>query len=127
PAGAIPKDGPSAGVTMLSSIASKLLKKPVNPKVAMTGEISLRGSVLPVGGIKEKVIAAHRAGVTDVVLCRKNQKDLREVPAEIKKDLEFHFVDNVNDVLKYILDVELPEFSKRGFGNSAPFAPGAVN
>ena len=127
PAGAIPKDGPSAGVTMLTSIASKLLKKPVSPKLAMTGEISLRGSVLPVGGIKEKVIAAHRAGVTEVILCKKNQKELREVPEEIRKDMEFHFVDNVNDVLKIALDVELPNFMKRDLGNSAPFSPGAMN
>ncbi len=108
PAGAIPKDGPSAGVTMLSSIASKLLKRPVNPKLAMTGEISLRGSVLPVGGIKEKIIAAHRAGVNEIILSKKNEKDLREVPAEIKKDIQFHFVENVNEVLKVALDVELP-------------------
>lgn len=127
PAGAIPKDGPSAGVTMLSSIASKLLKKPVNPKLAMTGEISLRGSVLPVGGIKEKVIAAHRAGVREIILCKKNQKDLREVPEDIKKDLEFHFVENVNEVLKLVLDVDLPDFAKKSYGNSTPFASGAVN
>lgn len=127
PAGAIPKDGPSAGVTMLSSIASKLLKKPVSPKLAMTGEISLRGSVLPVGGIKEKVIAAHRAGVREIILCKKNQKDLREVPEEIKKDLEFHFVENVNEVLKLVLDVDLPDFAKTSYGNSTPFASGAVN
>lgn len=127
PAGAIPKDGPSAGVTMLTSIASKLLKKPISPKLAMTGEISLRGSVLPVGGIKEKIIAAHRAGVTEVILCRKNQKDLREVPEEIKKDMEFHFVENVNEVLKIALDVELPEFVKRSIGDSTPFMPGTVN
>lgn len=127
PAGAIPKDGPSAGVTMLTSIASKLLKKAVNPKLAMTGEISLRGSVLPVGGIKEKIIAAHRAGVTEVILCKKNQKDLKEVPEEIKKDMEFHFVENVNEVLKIALDVELPDFIKRNIEDSAPFMPGAIN
>ncbi len=127
PAGAIPKDGPSAGVTMLTSIASKLLKKPISPKLAMTGEISLRGSVLPVGGIKEKIIAAHRAGVTEVILCKKNQKDLREVPEEIKKDMEFHFVENVNEVLKIALDVELPEFTKRSIEDSTPFSPGAIN
>ncbi len=109
PAGAIPKDGPSAGVTMLTSMASKLLKKPVNPKLAMTGEISLRGNVLPVGGIKEKIIAAHRAGVKEVILCRKNERDLKEVPDEIRRDLKFHFVDNVNEVLKYALNIELPE------------------
>ena len=127
PAGAIPKDGPSAGVTMLTSIASKLLKKPVNPKLAMTGEISLRGSVLPVGGIKEKIIAAHRAGVTEVILCRKNEKDLREVPQDIKKDMKFSFVDNVNDLLKIALEINFPSFPRRNFADTTPLQPGAIN
>ncbi|UXR63413.1 endopeptidase La [Bdellovibrio bacteriovorus] len=112
PAGAIPKDGPSAGVTMLTSIASLLLNKPVDPKLAMTGEISLRGSVLPVGGIKEKVIAAHRAGVQEILLCRRNEKDLREIPEDIRKDLRFHFVEDVNDVLKITLGVDLPRWDQ---------------
>ncbi|NUN05782.1 MAG: endopeptidase La [Bdellovibrio sp.] len=111
PAGAIPKDGPSAGVTMLTSLASLLLNKPVNPKLAMTGEISLRGSVLPVGGIKEKVIAAHRAGVREVMLCKKNERDLKEIPEEIRKDIRFHFVETVNDVLKVALGVDLPRWN----------------
>lgn len=111
PAGAIPKDGPSAGVTMLTSIASLLLNKAVNPKLAMTGEISLRGSVLPVGGIKEKVIAAHRAGVREVILCNKNMKDLREIPEELRKDIHFHFVEDVNDVLKVALNIDLPRWN----------------
>lgn len=126
PAGAIPKDGPSAGVTMLTSMASKLLKKPVSPKLAMTGEISLRGSVLPVGGIKEKVIAAHRAGVTEIILCKRNEKDLKEVPPEVKKDIQFHFVDNVNDLLKLALDVDLPGY-KAAHIDPMPFSPGAMN
>lgn len=113
PAGAIPKDGPSAGVTMLTSMASLLTKRAVDPKLAMTGEISLRGSVLPVGGIKEKVIAAHRAGVREVIMCTKNKKDLREIPDEIKKDIRFHFVDEVNDVLKIALGVNLPHWDAR--------------
>jgi ATP-dependent Lon protease len=108
PAGAIPKDGPSAGVTMLTSLASLLLHKPVDPKMAMTGEISLRGSVMPVGGIKEKIIAAHRAGVKDVILCKKNEKDLKEIPEEIRKELSFHFVEDVNEVIKVALGIELP-------------------
>lgn len=112
PAGAIPKDGPSAGVTMLTSLASLLLNKPVNPKLAMTGEISLRGSVLPVGGIKEKVIAAHRAGVREVLLCRKNERDLKEIPEEIRKDIRFHFVEDVNEVLKVALGVTLPRWNE---------------
>lgn len=128
PAGAIPKDGPSAGVTMLSSMASMLLKKPVNPKLAMTGEISLRGSVMPVGGIKEKIIAAHRAGVTEVILCRRNEKDLKEVPEEIRKDLKFHFVDNINEVLKIALNVELPQLPRVDFSTGGtPLAPHGVN
>lgn len=112
PAGAIPKDGPSAGVTMLASMASMLMNKPVDPKLAMTGEISLRGSVLPVGGIKEKVIAAHRAGVQEVLLCRRNEKDLKEIPEEIRKDLRFHFVEDVNEVLKITLGVDLPRWDQ---------------
>ena len=127
PAGAIPKDGPSAGVTMLSSIASKLLKRPVNPKLAMTGEISLRGSVLPVGGIKEKVIAAHRAGVNEIILCKKNEKDLREVPESIKKDIKFHFVSSVNEVLKIALGVDLPQIYIPTVGGSSSMESGTVN
>ena len=112
PAGAIPKDGPSAGVTMLTSMASLLTKKAIDPKLAMTGEISLRGSVLPVGGIKEKVIAAHRAGVREIIMCSKNRKDLKEIPEEIKKDIHFHFVDEVNDVLKIALGINLPHWDQ---------------
>jgi ATP-dependent Lon protease len=110
PAGATPKDGPSAGVTMLTAMASLLTKKAISPKMAMTGEISLRGSVLPVGGIKEKVIAAHRAGVREILMSSKNKKDLREIPEEILKDLSFHFVDTVNEVLKLTLGLEFHEW-----------------
>jgi len=127
PAGAIPKDGPSAGVTMLTSMASTLLKKPVNPKLAMTGEISLRGSVMPVGGIKEKIIAAHRAGVKEILMCRRNERDLKEVPEEIRQDLKFHFVDNINEVLKIALGVEFPVVAKVEFPAGTPFAPSGVN
>lgn len=112
PAGAIPKDGPSAGVTMLTSMASMLLNKPVDPTIAMTGEISLRGSVMPVGGIKEKVIAAHRAGVQEILLCRRNEKDLKEIPEDIRKDLRFHFVEDVNEVLKITLGVNVPKWDQ---------------
>lgn len=122
PAGAIPKDGPSAGVTMLTSMASLLLNKSVDPKLAMTGEISLRGNVLPVGGIKEKIIAAHRAGVREVILCNKNQRDLREIPEEIKKDIVFHFVEDVNEVLKVALDIDLPHWNQLSL-NPPPSPP----
>lgn len=99
PAGAIPKDGPSAGVTLVTSLVSMLTGKPVSPKVAMTGEVTLRGNVLPVGGIKEKVLAAHRAGVESVILPLKNKKDLSEVPLETRESLQFHFVENIDQVL----------------------------
>ncbi len=99
PAGAIPKDGPSAGVTMFTTIASLVLGKSVDPKLAMTGEVTLRGAVTPVGGIKEKIIAAHRAGVKRVVMCKKNERDLREVPLEIKEEMHFSFVENVDELI----------------------------
>jgi ATP-dependent Lon protease len=106
PAGAIPKDGPSAGITMFTALASLFSNKSVNPKVAMTGEVSLRGAVLPVGGIKEKMIAAHRAGIRTVILSKRNEKDLREVPKEVRDDMTFYFVENVNEVLKHALGFE---------------------
>lgn len=110
PAGAIPKDGPSAGLAILTSLISLFLKRKVDPKLAMTGEITLRGAVLPVGGIKEKVIAAHRAGVREVILSSKNQKDLREVPDEVKNDLKFHFVEDVKEALSIALRLPEEEF-----------------
>jgi ATP-dependent Lon protease len=108
PAGSIPKDGPSAGVTLLTSLASLLTKRSVSPKLAMTGEVTLRGAVTPVGGIKEKVIAAHRAGVTEIILPEKNRKDLKEVPDEVKSEVKFHFAEHINEVLKIALDFEFP-------------------
>jgi ATP-dependent Lon protease len=103
PAGAIPKDGPSAGVAMFTSLVSLLLHKPVRPDVAMTGEITLRGLVLPIGGLKEKILAAKRAGIKTVILPARNKKDLPEVPKEAKKGLKFKFVKNTNEVLKIAL------------------------
>jgi ATP-dependent Lon protease len=99
PAGAIPKDGPSAGITMLSSLASSFLKKPIDPRLGMTGEITLRGAVLPVGGIKEKMIAAHQAGLKKIILSTKNERDLKDLPDEVRNELEFKFVEKVNDLL----------------------------
>jgi ATP-dependent Lon protease len=99
PAGAIPKDGPSAGVTMVTALASLASRRPVGSDLAMTGEITLRGKVLPVGGIKEKVLAAHRAGLKRVILPRNNQAELRDVPKEVKDGMEFIFADTVRDVL----------------------------
>jgi ATP-dependent Lon protease len=109
PAGAIPKDGPSAGIAMLTSMASLFTGRPVNPKTAMTGEITLRGAVTPVGGVKEKIIAAHRAGIERVILARKNERDVREVPEEVKSKMQFHFVDNVAEVLSLALGLEIPK------------------
>lgn len=107
PAGAIPKDGPSAGVTMLTTLASLFTGRRVNPALAMTGEITLRGAVLPVGGIKEKVMAAHRAGIEKILMSRRNQKDLRDVPEDVRSQLKFEFVDTVQDVLKVALDLDV--------------------
>jgi ATP-dependent Lon protease len=106
PSGAIPKDGPSAGVTMLTAIVSLLTGLRVDPSIAMTGEATLRGAVLPVGGIKEKVLAAHRAGIRRVILPEKNRKDLPDVPAEVKADLEIHFCSRMEQVLELALGAE---------------------
>jgi ATP-dependent Lon protease len=103
PAGAIPKDGPSAGVAMLTTIASLFSGRSVDPKLAMTGEITLRGAVMPVGGIKEKVIAAHRAGIERLILPKRNEKDLRDVPLEVRNFLKFEFVETIDEVLAIAL------------------------
>ena len=100
PAGAIPKDGPSAGVSMVTSLVSLLSGVPVKAKVAMTGEITLRGNVLPIGGVKEKVTAAHRSGIKEVILPDHNRKDLEDVPDNVAKDMVFHFAKEIQDVLK---------------------------
>ncbi|MFO0661347.1 MAG: endopeptidase La [Polyangiaceae bacterium] len=103
PKAATPKDGPSAGVTIVTAVVSLLLNSPVRTEVAMTGEISLRGKVLPVGGIKEKVLAAHRAGMKKVLLPKKNERDLDEVPEEIRKEMRFVLLDSVEDIFEHIL------------------------
>lgn len=103
PEGAIPKDGPSAGVTMLTALASAFTGRKVRPKLAMTGEITLRGKVLPVGGLKEKMLAAKRAGITDVILCSANRKDIEEISPRYLEGLEFHYVERMEDVLKQAL------------------------
>jgi len=104
PAGAIPKDGPSAGVTMLTALTSLLTGKTINKDLAMTGEITLRGQVLPIGGIKEKVLAAHRAGIKQIILPEWNKKDLEDIPPKVKKEIRFHFVDKMKDVLELALN-----------------------
>jgi len=103
PAGAIPKDGPSAGVTMLTALTSLLIDKPIKKNLAMTGEITLRGQVLPVGGIKEKVLGAHRAGIKTLILPEWNEKDVADVPENVRKSIAFHFVGKMEDVLKIAL------------------------
>ncbi len=107
PAGAIPKDGPSAGVTMLTALVSLLTNRLVRKNLAMTGEITLRGRVLPVGGVKEKVLAAHRAGIKAVILPKRNKKDIEEIPEKVQNDIQFHFVGNMLDVLKIALEKQV--------------------
>ena len=99
PEGATPKDGPSAGITMLTSLASAFTGRKVKPYIAMTGEITLRGQVLPVGGIKEKMLAAKRAGIRDIIMPKQNEKDVEEINKEYIKGLTFHYVADVADVL----------------------------
>jgi len=112
PSGAIPKDGPSAGVTMAAALVSAATEKPVIKDIAMTGEITLRGKVLPVGGIKEKVLAAHRAGVKKVILPEENEKDLEEVPDFVREDLQFSFAENVDQIIEQVLKDEKPKKAK---------------
>lgn len=103
PEGAVPKDGPSAGITMTTSLVSAFTQRRVRPNLAMTGEITLRGKVLPVGGIKEKILAAKRAGITDIILCRDNRKDIEEIDDLYLRGLVFHYVDTILDVLQFAL------------------------
>ncbi|MCI0495500.1 endopeptidase La, partial [candidate division KSB1 bacterium] len=104
PAGAIPKDGPSAGITIVTALVSLLSGRPIKSDIAMTGEITLRGKVLPVGGIKEKILAARRAGIKTVIIPKKNEKDLDEVTEVVKKSMAIHFVDRVDEVLEFVFD-----------------------
>ena len=109
PEGAIPKDGPSAGITMVTSLASSFTGRKVKSRLAMTGEITLRGKVLPVGGIKEKILAARRAGINELILCNENRKDVEEIKPNYIEDLKFHYVDDIQDVLKMALTEEKAE------------------
>ena len=103
PEGAMPKDGPSAGITMITSLASLYTQRKVRANLAMTGEITLRGKVLPVGGIREKILAAKRAGITDIIMCKENEKDIIEIKPEYVKGLTFHYVEDIKDVLDIAL------------------------
>lgn len=116
PAGAIPKDGPSAGVTMLTALASLLTHKTIRKDLAMTGEITLRGQVLPVGGIKEKVLAAHRAGIRTLILPKWNRKDMADIPKKVQREITFHFVERMFDVLRIALRIKDPGAKKNQAG-----------
>jgi ATP-dependent Lon protease len=121
PSGATPKDGPSAGVTLFTALTSLITGKVVDPKTAMTGEVTLSGAVLPVGGIKEKVLAAHRAGIKKVILPKENERDLEDVPEDARNELKFVPVETIEEVLKEALDIDLPRPVASCSGNN--FAP----
>jgi len=124
PEGATPKDGPSAGLTMAPALASALLRVPARNDLAMTGEITLRGRVLPIGGVKEKLLAAHRGGIKTVILPRENEKDLVEVPGKIKNHLEIHFVGHMDEVMALAIPLaKQPQGRAEVPGSAPPAAP----
>ncbi len=112
PEGAIPKDGPSAGITLATGLASALTKIPVRRDIAMTGEVTLRGKVLPIGGLKEKLLAAHRAGVFEAIMPKENEKDMADLPELLKSVMKLHFVESMDEVLHIALESPLPELKE---------------
>jgi ATP-dependent Lon protease len=113
PAGAVPKDGPSAGITMATALVSLVTRRPVRPDTAMTGEITLTGKVLPIGGLKEKALAAQRNGVTRIIAPKENEVDFDEFPPSLKKDVEFFWVEGIDTVLREALEVDKPKRRSR--------------
>ncbi|MBO1911794.1 endopeptidase La, partial [Microvirga sp. 3-52] len=109
PEGAVPKDGPSAGITIATALVSALTKRKIRREVGMTGEITLRGRVLPIGGVKEKTLSAHRAGLTTIILPRDNERDVEDVPDSVRAELSFVFVSDVEEVLKIALEASVNE------------------
>jgi len=126
PEGAIPKDGPSAGITLAVAVASALVKIPVRRDIAMTGEITLRGKVLAIGGLKEKLLAAHRAGIFEAILPADNQKDLADLPENLKSAMKLYFVDSMDEVLKLALEAPLPELKEETPEVLAAVVPPAI-
>ena len=126
PEGAIPKDGPSAGITLAVAVASALVKIPVRRDIAMTGEITLRGKVLAIGGLKEKLLAAHRAGIFEAILPADNQKDLADLPENLKSAMKLHFVDSMDEVLRLALEAPLPELNEETPEVLAAVVPPAI-
>jgi ATP-dependent Lon protease len=127
PEGAVPKDGPSAGCALVTSIVSAIMKIPVKRTVAMTGEITLRGRVLPIGGLKEKILSAHRGGIKTIICPKENEKDLKDIPKEVIKDLKVLMVDHVDQVLVNALDIKnakelFKERGERGVGLKAQYS-----
>ena len=132
PEGAIPKDGPSAGITMATALVSALLEKPVRKDIAMTGEITLRGKVLPVGGIKDKALAAFRAGITEMILPHENEKDLDDIPEEIRGVMEVHLVESMDEVLRIAIGPDFAPLVKSAerlekAPTEPPVGPGSLN